>query len=128
MNGLFKKLAHLKKGENIVYIALILLALILCLREYGLNSVLESAIILFCMFVPILNAIEIYFVLKARHKLWGRALGRGRVLYLIISSVLVVFLFFFVISDRFQLPVALFSLIMLTILFLINLLRTYFKE
>ncbi|MCS6975306.1 MAG: hypothetical protein NZM13_12555 [Cyclobacteriaceae bacterium] len=90
--------SYLKK--NWIKTLLLFAAAIYVVSGYGVEKTIQIVSVLVCMFVTILNVIEIY--IEGKHfflfKEWS--ITAGRIAYLIISSITVVALVVFVLPDR----------------------------
>ena len=99
------------------------MALILGIHEYGLTAILYTIALLYCMFMPILIALEIYLTKRARNHIWKQS----RISYFIITGALAIFLFLFL-PDRLQTMVIIFVPLLLIFLLIIDLLRSLLRH
>lgn len=112
-----------KLKDNIVYLVVVVVASFLAVKEYGYEVVFKSLLILFCMFVPILNAIGLYGCLKNGLQ----TVSKGQILYLVISTIFFFLIFFFGLSPKFQTFVLIFSSIIIVCLLVVYLFKVGFK-
>lgn len=116
------------KHVNWVYIAVMLIALVLAATKYGLSSVWQTIIVLFCIVQLIFNLATIYSILKSRLEGNKWVVSRQQTVTVILSSIVVGVFFVYVLTDYFRIFVLTYSGIILAMLLIYDLGRMILKR
>lgn len=116
------------KHVNWVYIAVMLIALVLAATKYGLSSVWQTIIVLFCIVQLIFNLATIYGILKSRLEGNKWVVSRQQTVTIILSSIVVGVFFVYVLTDYFRIFVLTYSGIILAMLLVYDLGKMILKR
>ncbi len=116
------------KHVNWVYIAVMLIALVLAATKYGLSSVWQTIIVLFCIVQLIFNLATIYGILKSRLEGNKWVVNRQQTVTIILSSIVVGVFFVYVLTDYFRIFVLTYSGIILAMLLVYDLGKMILKR
>ncbi|WP_457617910.1 hypothetical protein, partial [Lutibacter sp.] len=109
---------------NIIYLLLVSVTLFFAIREYGYTVVVDSIMILYCMFIPILNGLILYLFLK----FGKRYLQRWHIIFAIVSMSVYIIIFFGVLSSKWQIGVLIFNVSMIISLSALALIVGFLKK
>lgn len=119
---------NMLKNLNWVYLAAMLIALVLATTRYGLSSVWQTIIVLFCIVQLIFNLATIYSILKNRleDKRW--IFSRSQIVTIILSSIIVGVFFVYVLTDYFRMFVLTYSGVIIAMLLIYDLGKMILKR
>lgn len=116
------------KHVNWVYAAVMLIAMVLATTKYGLSSVWQTIIVLFCIVQLILNLATIYGILKSRLEGNKWVVSRQQTVTIILSSIIVGVFFVYVLTGYFRIFVLTYSGIILAMLLVYDLGKMILKR
>lgn len=114
--------------ENVIYIVLMLLAIFLAISKYGTSSLVQTIAVFFCIIQIVINSSSIYAIVKRAVRNQELYYTQKQWVSLILTTGIVLLLFFAVLSDYFKSFVLTYSGIILIMLLLYDVGRKVLKK
>lgn len=110
------------------YFAALIFLFFMYSKNYGPSNAIEGIATLFCMFIPVLNIVEVYGWITGKVRYTKYDIPKTRIFFVGISSMIAAILFVFVLSRKEIVFAGVFSLVVLACLLLYDLIFELFRR